>query len=311
MADFYQDLPKAELHLHLEGSVDPATMRILAPELSAGEIQAMYHFTGFVGFLQTFKGVVEHLRQPAAYAMVARRMAAALAAQNVRYAEVIFSAGVVLWKEQEVEPIFTAVRSAVADSGVQIRWIFDAIRHFGPGHVMRVAEVAAAMAGDDVVAFGIGGDEARGPAEWFADIFRFARAAGLRLTAHAGESAGPESVWKALEIGAERIGHGIRSIEDPVLVRHLADKNIPLEISISSNLRTGVVSSCAAHPVRKLYDAGVPITLNTDDPGIFQTSLCAEFEIAAREFGFGRDQLREIAGNGFRYAFGPCVTMAR
>ncbi len=118
-------------------------------------------------------------------------------------------------------------------------------------------------------------------------------------------------MWKALEIGAERIGHGIRSIEDPVLVRHLADHRIPLEISITSNVRTGVVGSLGAHPVRKLYDAGVPITLNTDDPGIFGTTLCREYEIAAQEFGFTAEELRGIAHNGFRYAFGPCATMAR
>jgi aminodeoxyfutalosine deaminase len=310
MADFFQEVPKAELHLHLEGSVDPATMQALAPDLSTDEIQAMYHFTGFDGFIQAFKGVVERLRTPADYALAAERMARSLEAQNVRYAEVIFSAGVILWKQQEVAPIFAAVREAVAGSPVQVRWIFDAIRHFGPEHVMQVAEVAVALAGDGVAAFGIGGDEARGPAEWFGEIYAFAHRGGLRLTAHAGEAAGPDSVWKALEIGAERIGHGIRSIEDPVLVRHLADRGIPLEISISSNVQTGVVSSLAAHPVRRLYDAGVPITLNTDDPGIFRTTLCAEFEIAAREFGFGREQLREIAGNGFRYAFGPCDTMA-
>jgi len=311
MADFLQEMPKAELHLHLEGSVDPATLQALAPELSADEIQAIYHFTDFGGFIQTFKAVVERLRTPEDYALVARRMVERLAAQNVRYAEVIFSAGVVLWKQQEVAPIFAAVREAVRDRGVAVRWIFDAIRHFGPGHVMQVAEQAAAIAGSDVVGFGIGGDEARGPAEWFRDAYRFARSKGLRLTAHAGEAAGPDSVWKALEIGAERIGHGIRSIEDPVLVRHLAQKQIPLEISISSNLRTGVVSDLARHPVRKLYDAGVPITLNTDDPGIFETTLCAEYEIAARAFGFGRDELCEIAANGFRYAFGSCATMAR
>jgi adenosine deaminase/aminodeoxyfutalosine deaminase len=307
MAGFVQQLPKAELHLHLEGSVEPRTMQELAPELSSAEIDTMYHFTDFPGFLQAFKAVVERLRTPDDYALVARRMTERLARQNVRYAEVIFSLGVVLWKKQEPAPIFHAIRQAVVDSGVEIHWIVDAIRHFGPEHVMQVAEQAAALAGDgasgSIVAFGIGGDEARGPAEWFADVFRFARAKGLRLTAHAGEAAGPESVWKALEIGAERIGHGIRSVEDPVLVRHLADHNIPLEISITSNLMTGVVSAISKHPVRQLYDAGVAITLNTDDPGFFRTTLCDEYELAAREFGFGETQLREIAQNGFRYAF--------
>src|SRR6476469_5017994 len=165
MAGFFQEVPKAELHLHLEGSVDPAAMQELAPDLSAADIQAIYHFTGFPGFLQAFKGVVERLRTPEDYALVARRMVENLARQNVRYVEVIFSAGVVLWKQQEVAPIFRAIREAVADSGVEVRWIADAIRHFGPEHVMQVAEEAAALAGQGVVAFGIGGDEARGPAE--------------------------------------------------------------------------------------------------------------------------------------------------
>jgi adenosine deaminase/aminodeoxyfutalosine deaminase len=312
MADFFQGLPKAELHLHLEGSVEPRTMQELAPELSPAEIEAMYHFTDFAGFLQAFKGVVERLRTPDDYALVARRMAATLARQNVSYAEVIFSVGVVLWKKQDVAPIFQAIRQAVADCGVEIRWIVDAIRHFGPDHVMQVAEEAAALADQGVIAFGIGGDEGRGPAEWFADIYRFARAKGLRLTAHAGEAAGPDSVWKALEIGAERIGHGIRSIEDPVLVRHLADHKIPLEVCITSNMMTGVVGALRDHPVRRLYDAGVPVTLNTDDPGLFRTSLCGEYELASREFGFSPAELNSIRENAFRYGFGqaPRATIA-
>ena len=303
MADFYRALPKAELHLHLEGSVEPETMLELAPDLGPEKIRAMYQFSGFGGFLQAFKSVVERLRTPEDYALVARRMVERLEEQNVRYAEVTFSAGMVLWKNQEFDPIFAAARRAATESGLEVRWILDAVRHFGPEHVMQVAELAARYADDGVVAFGIGGDEARGPAHWFADIYRFARGRGLRLTAHAGEAAGPESVWAALEIGAERIGHGIRSIEDPVLVRHLADRNIPLEVCVTSNVLTGVVAGVRDHPLRRLYDVGVPVILNTDDPGIFQTTLCAEYELAAREFGFTEAELTGIARNAFRYAF--------
>lgn len=168
---------------------------------------------------------------------------------------------------------------------------------------MRVAELAAEQVGNGVVSFGIGGDEERGPAEWFTDVYKFAKAGGLRLTAHAGETAGPESVWAALQLGAERIGHGIRAVDDPALMRHLGDQNIPLEISVSSNVATGVVDSFRTHPLRRLYDAGVPIILNTDDPGLFNTTLEREYDLAARELGFSETELAQIVGNGFRYAF--------
>lgn len=303
MADFYHDLPKAELHLHLEGSVEPATVHELMPGVPIEEIRARYAFTTFQGFLETFGWVVKALRTPEDYALITRRLLETLAAQNVRYAEIILSAGVVLWKNQEFAPVFDAVNAAAAESAVRVRWIVDAVRHFGVEHCQRVAELAAERVDRGVIAYGIGGNEERGPAGWFTDVFRFARQAGLHLTAHAGEACGPESVWAALELGAERIGHGIRSIEDPVLMKHLRDHDIPLEVSITSNVITGVVARVEDHPVRKLYDAGVPITLNTDDPGIFGVTLEGEYELAARRFGFSRAELEGIAGNGFRYAF--------
>ena len=300
---FFQDLPKAELHLHLEGSVEPWTFLELAPEIAADGVERLYGFADFQRFLLAFGEVVKRLRTPADYGLITRRLLERLERENVRYAEIIVSAGVVLWKQQEFGPVFDAVCEAAAGSPVRVRWILDAVRHFGVEHVMRVAELAVEHKDRGVIALGIGGDEARGPAEWFGEVYRYARAAGLRLTAHAGESCGPESVWGALELGAERIGHGIRSIDDPVLLKHLREHDIPLEICVSSNVATGVVSGLAAHPLRRLYDAGVPVTLNTDDPGIFRTTLVREYELAARAFGFSGDELRGIARNGFRYGF--------
>jgi len=166
-----------------------------------------------------------------------------------------------------------------------------------------VAGLAAERLDRGVVAYGIGGSEERGPAAWFKEVFAFARRSGLRLTAHAGESMGPDSVWAALELGAERIGHGIAAVQDPELIRHLQEHDIPLEICITSNLVTGVVKRLEEHPVRALYDAGVPIVLNSDDPAMFSCTLTDEYRLAARAFGFKEDELRRIAGNGFRYGF--------
>ena len=300
---FLLNLPKAELHLHLEGSVEPETLHELDPGTPVEEFRALYHYDDFDGFLRAFGVVGKRLRTPADYALITRRLLENLARQNVRYAEIIIAAGVVLWKEQDFAPIFQAIRDVAAESAVQVRWILDAVRQFGAEHAMQVAELAAERIDQGVIAFGIGGSEERGPANWFGEVFAFARHAGLRLTAHAGESMGPQSIWDALELGAERIGHGIAAVQDEALMRHLRERDIPLEICISSNLVTGVVAHLEDHPVRSLYDAGVPIVLSSDDPAMFRCSLTGEYQLAAGHFGFTKDELAGLAENGFRYAF--------
>ncbi len=303
MADFLLDLPKAELHVHLEGSIEPETLHELDPATPLEDFRALYEYPDFDAFLKAFGAVGKRLRTPEDYGVITRRLLQCLAAQNVRYAEIILAAGVVLWKGQDFAPIFDAVCEAAAGSPVEVRWILDAVRQFGIEPAMQVAELAAARKDRGVVAYGIGGSEERGPATWFKDVFAFAKRSGLHLTAHAGESMGPESIWAALELGAERIGHGIRAIEDPVLLAHLRDRDIPLEICITSNCVTGVVKRLEEHPVRRLYEAGVPIVLNTDDPAMFRCSLVEEYRLAARVFGFTEAELRGITENGFRYGF--------
>jgi aminodeoxyfutalosine deaminase len=303
MADFLLELPKAELHLHLEGSVEPETLHELDPATPVEDFRGLYSYADFDGFLKAFGGVGKRLRSPEDYALITRRLLERLAAQNVRYAEIILAAGVVLWKAQEFAPIYDAVRAASVDSPVKVFWILDAVRQFGVEQAMQVAEWAAERTGDGVVALGIGGSEERGPAGWFTEVFAFAKRAGLRLHAHAGEGTSPQAVWAALELGAERIGHGISAVDDPDLLRHLRDHDIPLEVCITSNLVTGVVKRVEAHPVRKLYDAGVPIVLNTDDPAMFHCTLVGEYRLAVRQFGFSEGELRGIAENGFKYAF--------
>jgi aminodeoxyfutalosine deaminase len=303
MADFLLDLPKAELHLHLEGSIEPETLYELDPTVPIEECRSLYEYADFDSFLKAFGAVGKRLRTPADYALITRRLLNGLAAQNVRYAEIIVAAGVVLWKGQDFGPIFDAITEAAAGARLEVRWILDAVRQFGIERAAQVAQWAIERQNRGVIALGIGGSEARGPALWFKEIYADARRAGLHLLAHAGEGTTAQSIWDALEIGAERIGHGISAIEDPVLVRHLRDHEIPLEISITSNLVTGVVKRLEDHPVRRLYDAGVPITLNTDDPAMFRCSLVNEYRLAREAFGFTDEELRGIAENGFRFAF--------
>jgi adenosine deaminase/aminodeoxyfutalosine deaminase len=296
-------MARSELHLHLEGSIDPATVQVLDPELTLAEIEEHFVFSDFAGFLGSFKWIAQRLRTPEDYGLITTRLLARLEAEGVRYVELTLAAGVVIWKKQDLGEIYQAVRTAAQASAVEVHWNLDSIRQFGPELAMQVVEFAAGQRENGVISIGIGGDELGGPARWFEEVYRAAREKGMRLTAHAGETAGPESVWAALEIGAERIGHGIRAIDDPLLVAHLRDRQIPLEVCITSNVMTGAVASLEAHPVRRLFDAGVPITLNTDDPGIFRTTLTREFEIARQHFGFTEDELETVRRNADRFRF--------
>lgn len=298
-----RELGLRELHLHLEGAIHPDTLCEIDPALTLAEIAAETAHTDFAGFIKSYVWVNRKLRSPTDYALAARRLFESLETQGVSYAEVTLSAGVVLWKKQDLGAIFEAVAREAAQSRVDVRWILDATRQWGPAAAKPVFDFAAERMGEGVVAIGLGGFEAEGPARWFRDLYAQARDRGLRLTCHAGETTGPESVWEALEIGAERIGHGIRAIEDPRLVEHLRDRRIPLEICLTSNVRTGAVGSLPEHPVRKLFDAGVPIILNTDDPALFECTLKSEYALAAAAFEFTWEELDKIAENARAFAF--------
>jgi adenosine deaminase/aminodeoxyfutalosine deaminase len=304
MGDFYTQLRKAELHVHLEGAVEPETMLEIDPSLDLAEVKSKYDHTDFAGFIQSYIWVNRQLRTPEHYALVTRRLLERLAAENVEYAEIILSAGVILWKEQDFHGIFEAVRAEGEASPLDVFWVFDAVRQFGAEPAIQVAQLASEYRDSGVVGFGIGGDEAAGPAGWFKDIFESAASSGLAILPHAGETVGPDSVWACVNMGATRIGHGIRAVDDPELLEHLREHHIALDVCITSNIRTGAVASVEEHPVRRLFDAGLPITLNSDDPALFGTTLSNEYRIAAERFGFSQDELRILAENSFRYRLG-------
>jgi adenosine deaminase/aminodeoxyfutalosine deaminase len=318
LESFIRRLPKVELHVHLEGSVQPETLHELSRSKRRLEKQTRdwiserarqrYRYGNFQDFLQAFKLVTLLLETPSDYAMATARLVEHLAKQNVKYAEVIFAAGVVLWKKQPLEAIFEAAASAARAAqkvfGVRVQWIFDAIRHFGVEHTRQVLRWAARLRPQGVVALGIGGDETRGPAKLFREIFREAREMGLHVVAHAGEACGPESVRQAVEtLGAERIGHGLTAARDPAVLALLRDRRIPLEVCLTSNVATGVLGRIEDHPMPRFLEAGLVVTLNTDDPAMFGTDLVSEYLLAARTFGLGRAQILHLSQDAIRAAF--------
>jgi aminodeoxyfutalosine deaminase len=311
--EFIRQLPKAELHLHLEGAVDPATLVELrerhGEHTTLAETESLYDYSDFQSFLMAFKEVSAHLRGPSDYELAAYRLMQRLKEQNVLHAEVYVAVGVCLYRKQDFSAIFEGLERGRArgarDFGISLLWIFDATRHFGVEAAQQVFELAVQYKDRGVVGVGIGGDEAKAPPELFRGVYGYAEDNGMRLTAHAGETAGPESIWGALNLHAERIGHGLTAAHDPDLIEELAYRQIPIEICVTSNLRTGACKTLAEHPVKSYFDQGVMAILNTDDPALFKTSLCGEYQLVQENFGFTDEHLRELARNSFEASFLP------
>ena len=238
-----------------------------------------------------------------------------LAKQGIVHAEVYISVGVIyMWRNFDprcFEPIFESLERAreraASELGLSLYWIFDAVRHFTVEEADRVFRKAAEMRAryPSIIAIGLGGDERRSGSEPFRPLFARARSAGLRLTNHAGETTGPEAIWEALAIGSERIGHAVSAIQDENLLQDLKVRRTPIELNPSSNVRTGVCPSFAAHPLRPYFDRGLLVTLNSDDPAFFGSDLVNEFLLAHTEQGFTRDELRQLAANSILASFLP------
>ncbi|MDQ1410913.1 MAG: aminodeoxyfutalosine deaminase [Acidobacteriaceae bacterium] len=316
-ADFLA-LPQAELHVHLEGSLQPGTVCALAAKYgvpaSTPDVLQRYAYRNFLEFIETFKWVSSLLRAPEDFALALRDLGEQLLAQNVVYAEITLSVGVMLLRHQSPEKNFEALVAAAESlhsRGLQLNFVFDAARQFGTDAAMKVVEAAERCASRSIVAFGIGGDELSIPAKEFRAAYDKAAGVGLHKLMHAGEVGGPEEIRQAIELlGAERIGHGIAAVRDRSLMDLLAERHIPLEICPQSNVRTGALAKQLSlpaapieqHPLPQLFRHGIPVVLSTDDPAMFHTDLRSEYENAHR-MGLQEAELIRIAKMSFEYAF--------
>jgi adenosine deaminase/aminodeoxyfutalosine deaminase len=283
--------------------------------LTLHEAERLYRFSDFSEFIESFKAVTRRLKEPEDYELIAWRMMQQLHAQGIVHAEVFISVGVIyMWRNfdpRAFEPIFAALERAreraARELNLSLYWIFDAVRHFTVEEAERVFRKAAELRPyyPSIVGIGLGGDERHTGSEPFRTLYAQARDAGLRLTNHAGETTGPEAIWEALAIGSERLGHAVTAIRDDKLLEELKARGTGLELNPTSNVRTGVCPSFAAHPLRRYFDRGLLVTLNSDDPALFGSDLANEFLLAHTEQGFTREELRRLAANSIRASFLP------
>jgi aminodeoxyfutalosine deaminase len=318
---FVRRMPKAEIHVHLEGSVRPATLLQLArrngvrpPADDEAGLREYFRFRDFPHFIEVYISVCNCLRTPDDFATIVREVGEDAASQNIRYLELHFNPETNVRKRGlDFHEMLASMNRGRAEArerwGVEMRWIADGVRdsETSPYSVTQTVDWISALSPEDgVVALGLGGNEVGYPPTPFAADFARARAAGLHTVAHAGETTGHATVCDSIDLlGAERIGHGVRAYDNPTLVERLALTRVPLEICPTSNVCTGVVKSFAEHPFPALDAAGVLVTVNSDDPPLFGTTLTEEFLVLARHWGYDADGLQRIALNALDVAFLP------
>jgi adenosine deaminase len=316
--EFARLIPKAEIHLHLEGSVElPTLVRIAggtggrADDPTRRRLAGLYTHRDFPDFLQNFRRLCAELRRPEDFALTVEDLSRRLQDDNVRYAEVfcspiIFRRACGLSADEIMDAVSGSARRREREGGPRLRFLLDGVRQFGVEGMEEVVQSALACRRYDVIGVGLGGDEKSAPTSAFASTYREARRLGLRTTVHAGEFDGPRSVWEAIDVlEVDRIGHGVRAIEDPVLVGVLRDRGVPLECCPTSNIRTGTVLDWENHPIRDLHRAGVRVSVNSDDPALFSTTLVDEWSVLITRLGLTREETLEIGTRTVRSTFLP------
>jgi len=303
---FIAGLPKAELHVHHVGSASPRIVAELAARhpgtvpSDPDQLAEYFHFDDFAHFITVYLSVVDLIKTAEDVHLLTYEVAADMAGQQIRYAELTATPYTSVLRgipaEEYVEAIEDARVAAERDHGVVLRWIFDIPGELGLEGAEGTASVAFGHGPSSLVGFGLGGPEIGVPRPQFAPYFDQARALGLHSVPHAGETTGPQTIWDALHcLGAERIGHGTSAPQDLALLAHLAEQRIPLEVCPTSNLATGAVPDLASHPIRAMVAAGVPVTVNSDDPPMFGTTLNAEYAVAARLLALDERGVADLA----------------
>ena len=324
LTQFIHEMPKAEIHIHLEGAIQPETVLELArrhdllhrlPGEDVAALRRWFVFTDFPHFIEVYVALQDMIRTAEDFALIVHENGRDMARQNIRYREITVTPYTHVDYQDKgltidalLQGLEKGRRQAQEDFAVEIRWVFDCPRNlsfpdrdgvaYDPYPAERTLEFAMAGREIGVVGFGLGGSEVNAPPEPFAHAFDKARAAGLLSVPHGGETMGPQSVWGCLEtLHADRIGHGVRAIEDSRLLDTLVERQIPLEINPSSNQQLHIYPDLAAHPFRKLDEQGIFVTVNSDDPPLFNTSLVQEYELLARDFGYDQAGLIRIGRN--------------
>ncbi len=318
----YTTTPKLELHLHHEGAAPPKFIAGLAREKNIDisgifDADGNYAYQGFDEFLKVYEAACEPLQSPQDFYRLTLAILEECAAHGVIYAETFMSpdfcggGDLAAWREY-LAAIEQAASEAERDMGVTLRGIITCIRHLGPEQAKTAAHCAAETAGDFIRGFGMGGAEQVGRPADFAYSFDMAREAGLRLTCHAGEWGGAPMVADTIrDLRVDRIGHGIGAIDDPALVAEIIDKDIMLEVCPGSNVVLGAVPSWETHPIKRLCDAGVPVTISTDDPPFFHTTMTHEYKMLVKTFGFGPGDFRALQQTALKHAYCDDETRAR
>lgn len=312
-------LPKAELHVHLEGTIAPSTLVELAARhgvaLTPEDTAPRYAPGTFDQFIENFIWITSFLRGPQDYALIAQRFAESIQRQNVLYAEVTLSIGVMFRRNQDPAANFAALRDAAAKvPGIQLKYIFDAVRQWGAAPAMEVARIAVELRSPDIIAYGIGGDELGLPTIDLRPVYDFVASQGMHRVIHAGEIGGPEIVRESVELlGVERIDHGISVMRDERTMDFIAARNIPLDVCPTSNLRTGALArqigrptaGYEQHPLPSFLRRGLPVTISSDDPAMFETTVSAEYSHMQR-MGLTPSELVRLAEASFHHSFlGP------